>query len=569
VQLTAGQTIDQRYVLRGQLGRGGMATVYEAFDPKLNLPVVLKILPRQLAFDPSFVVRFRREGQTLARLTHPHIVRLYELGENEGDGLYYLVLEYLRGGTLKAQQGTLPWPADRVVDVLRPVALALDYAHQQPPPVVHRDLKPANILFGEHDRVVVSDFGLARMIAPDEARPRASDTTTWGSISGGAVLGTPAYMAPEQAEGYPAGEPADRYSLGIVAYELLVGVVPFLADTPQATLIQVVTKPLPLPSHLNPALEPALERVLLKALAKNPALRFASALEMVESLQAAARSPSIAVPDTDSMAARELETDPQPTPLTSPLPVPARRFLTGWFAAMGVLLALTVAVGAVLFSQSWVARQSVEPVPTEIAAPLASVAEQTLPTARPTTGPSTPPPQTAPATLVSPTAAPTIVPTPDAGQVWRTVLAELDTSWGHDWPRSIALLDGFLARVPDNTDAHDKLYSALVSFGQQLVADGSPEEGVRQLERAEALLPARTEAQGALEALTPLPAATPVRQAVAPVQVAPASTRQAIAPARAPQPVLPTPTLSKPTFLPPTSVQLPPTKPPFSPPAGR
>jgi serine/threonine protein kinase len=567
VQLTAGQTIDQRYVLRGQLGRGGMATVYEAFDPKLNLPVVLKILPRQLAFDPSFVVRFRREGQTLARLTHPHIVRLYELGENEGDGLYYLVLEYLRGGTLKAQQGTGPWSAARVVDVLRPVALALDYAHQQAPPVVHRDLKPANILFGEHDRVVVSDFGLARMIAPDEARPRAADMTTWGSISGGAVLGTPAYMAPEQAEGYPAGEPADRYSLGIIAYELLVGVVPFLADTPQATLIQVVTKPLPLPSQLNPAIEPALERVLLKALAKNPALRFASALELVESLEAASRGPSISVPDTDSRAAYELATDSQPTPLLSPIPVPARRSSTGRFAAIGVLLALTVAVGAVLFNQAWGARQSVEPVPTAIATPLASLAEQTVPTARPTAEPSTPTPEAALATL-SPTALPTLVPTPDAGQVWRTVLAELDTSWGHDWPRSIALLDGFLTRVPDNTDAQDKLYSALVIFGQQLVADGSPEDGVRQLERAEALVPARTEAQGVLEALTPLPTPTPAGQAVAPAPVAPTPIRQAIAPARAPQPALPTPTPAKLTFLPPTSVQSPPTKPPFSPPAG-
>jgi serine/threonine protein kinase len=148
VQLAPGQTIDQRYVLRGQLGRGGMATVYEAFDPKLDLPVVLKVLPRVLLADPSFVARFKREGRTLARLTHPHIVRLYDLVENAEAGLYYLVLEYLRGGTLKARQAPVPWSAERVAAMLQPVALAIDHAHQQQPPIVHRDLKPANIMFG-------------------------------------------------------------------------------------------------------------------------------------------------------------------------------------------------------------------------------------------------------------------------------------------------------------------------------------------------------------------------------------------------------------------------------------
>jgi hypothetical protein len=545
VHLEPGQTIDRRYVLRGQLGRGGMATVYEAFDPKLDMPVVLKILPRVLVADPTFVGRFRREGRTLARLTHPHIVRLYDLGENDGEVLYYLVLEYLRGGTLKARQGTEPWPVVRVVEVLRSIALALDYAHRQNPPIVHRDLKPANILFGDHDRAVVSDFGLARMIAPDQ--PRTSDMTTWGSITGGAVLGTPAYMAPEQAEGYPPDERADRYSLGVIAYELLVGVVPFLADTPQATLIQVVTKPLPLPSQLNPAIDSALERVLLKALARDPALRFDSALEFVESLESAGRGASHSMSDAH-LTAQDLTT------IRPPRWRPRRRLL----AATGALLAVVAFAGVVLGTRLSSGTNVAGPLATATPGLYAAVAEQPLPTVVPTPHPQ--------ATLtLAPTAAPTLEPTPDAVQIWRGVLAELDTTWGHDWARTITLLDESLARDPANAEAHDKLYAALVFSGQQLVADGATDEGVRRLERAETVAPERSEARDALQTLTPMstPTASPVpsRQVEAPV-------RPTIAPARAAQPAQPTPTPLKSAFQPPTPAPAPPTKPPFTPPGG-
>ncbi|HEY3061179.1 MAG TPA: serine/threonine-protein kinase [Chloroflexota bacterium] len=372
-QLVAGQTIDARYVLRGQLGRGGMASVYEAFDPKLDLPVVLKILPRQLAHDPTFVVRFRREGRTLARLTHPHVVRLYELGEDEDEGLYYLVLEYLRGGTLKARQGRTPWSIDRVAEIMRPVALAVDFAHRQERPVVHRDLKPANIMFGEHDRVVVSDFGLADMLASDETR---QSQTTWGSITAGAVLGTPAYMAPEQAEGKATGPAADRYALGVVAYELLVGAVPFLADTPQATLIQVLTKPLPLPSHLNPRIGRTVEDVLLKALARDPSLRFSSAIEFVESLEDAGRlTAPVVMPPAPEPRSAPIEDEPPP-------PLPVRR-PAGLLAAGGVLVALAVGAAALLFAQALGERDALQ----TLAQPTALVAPRPEPTRAPTEGP--------------------------------------------------------------------------------------------------------------------------------------------------------------------------------------
>ena len=282
IDLAPGATVSRRYVIKRKLGVGGMAEVHLAYDPKLDLDVALKVLPPALLADPSFLARFRREGQTLARLNHPHILRLYEIGEDPEVGLYYLVLEYLTGGTLKDRLTGTPWGVAEAVGVLRPVAAALDYAHQQTPAVVHRDLKPANIMFGDQGRVVVSDFGLARILAPEDAAADHSLSLSWGRY-----LGTPAYMAPEQVEGRPAIPAADRYALGVVTYELLAGGVPFAGETPEATLIQVATKPLPLPRERNPGLDEAAERVVLKALAKDPEARHLSGEALVAALESA------------------------------------------------------------------------------------------------------------------------------------------------------------------------------------------------------------------------------------------------------------------------------------------
>jgi serine/threonine protein kinase len=294
-QVAEGSTLGNRYIVKRSIGRGGMAAVYLAYDPRLDLDVALKVLPPFVAADPTFVSRFRREGQTLAALTHPYILRLYDIHEDEASALYFLVLEHLTGGTLKDRLTGSPWPLQDSLGVLVPVAEALDFAHGRPAPVVHRDLKPANVLFGEGDRVVVGDFGLARLLAPEgpdaagldgEERDRREASLSL-SLSGGQVMGTPAYMAPEQAEGLVATPACDLYALGVLAYELLTGTVPFLAETPQGTLMQVLTRPLPLPTVVNPTIDAPVERVLLKALAKDPANRFRSARELVQALLSA------------------------------------------------------------------------------------------------------------------------------------------------------------------------------------------------------------------------------------------------------------------------------------------
>ena len=236
--LAAGTAIGPYRILE-QVGRGGMATVYKAHHAALARNVAIKVLPTHLADDDVFRERFRAEAVTIAKLRHPNILAVYDYG-NE-NGIYYIVTEFVDGGTLADQLGK-PLPVDYAVRMLGPVASALDYAHARE--VIHRDIKPSNVLVGRDGNVIVSDFGLARML--EGSLPRLTQT--------GALVGTPEYMAPEQAAGESAGPAADRYALAVVAYEMLVGAVPFSADTPLATLLAHLHKPLPLPRVRNPQL---------------------------------------------------------------------------------------------------------------------------------------------------------------------------------------------------------------------------------------------------------------------------------------------------------------------------
>jgi hypothetical protein len=528
-----------------------MASVYEALDLDLDLPVVLKVLPPLLARDPNFVLRFQREGQTLARLTHPNIVRLYSVGWNEDDNLYYLVLEYLRGGNLKARQGTRPWSLERVVQVLRPVALAVDFAHHHETPVVHRDLKPANIMFGNHDRVVVCDFGLARMLEPDGDVSQTSNSP-WGPLTTDTILGTPEYMAPEQAEGRVPTSAVDRYALGVIAYELLVGTVPFRADTPRATLMQVLTRPLPLPSRANPDVNGRVEQALIKALARDPDRRYETATQFVESLAAARpRIHTIHDAGVDSVGGDERD-----------LPRRWRRRYPILLGALGLALA-TLVSGAVLLSPLvWQKAAPPDTVGTEVSPAPTAVSGAAL-AAGPTVVPTTTPAMIVTHVATSPptaTATPTPEPTlaPGVDQQWDHLQPQLDRAWGSaDWPTTISLLDDFLNGAPNFQPAVNKLYSALVISGKQLISAGETERGTAELERAAMLDPDRSDAQDALLALTPTPAPAPTpRPVVIPtaVQLRPTTAVQ----------VVPTPTASKPPFTPPPL----PTKPPFTPPTG-
>lgn len=258
------------YQILGELGQGGMATVYRAYQPALEREVALKILPEFLLAEPGFKTRFHREAVAVARLQHPNILSVFDHGEHEG--VTYIVSEYIEGGTLAARLGA-PIQLDYCVRMLRPIADALDYAHGEG--VVHRDVKPSNILLDRRGVPILSDFGLARL-----AETRDSERLT----QTGATVGTPTYMAPEQCAGEEAGPPADIYALAVIAYEMITGRVPFTAPTPLGVMSAHQLKPPPSPRKMNPSLPAVVEEPMLAGLAKDPADRPATATDFVEAL---------------------------------------------------------------------------------------------------------------------------------------------------------------------------------------------------------------------------------------------------------------------------------------------
>jgi eukaryotic-like serine/threonine-protein kinase len=307
-----GRILDGRYRLGSLLGVGGMARVYLASDRVLERPVAVKVLSPPYAQDPVFVERFRREARSAARLSHPNIVAVFDSGADADQ--HYLVMEYVPGQSLAellASRGRLAprWAAGLGAEV----CAALAAAHTQG--LVHRDVKPANVLVGDDGRVKVADFGIVKA---------AATATLTGT---GTVLGTAAYLSPEQAQGGPVDARSDLYSLGCVLYELLCGRPPFGSGadgSPVAVATRHLHQPAEPPSARNPLVDASLDAVVLTALAKEPAQRYQSAIDMQDALEQVLAGDGMAAgPGSPRAAAVPTEPLPAPPSRTGVLPAPA------------------------------------------------------------------------------------------------------------------------------------------------------------------------------------------------------------------------------------------------------
>jgi serine/threonine-protein kinase len=269
-----------KYDIQERLGRGGMAEVYKGYHASLDRHVAIKILHSFLADDPEFKNRFEREARNVAKLKHPNIVQVYDFDYDEPTDRFYMVMELVEGPTLKdrlltlTDQGQL-LPLKESLRIVREAAGALAYAHSRN--MLHRDVKPANLMLDRDSRVVLTDFGIAKIV-----------TGVQLTQSGG-MVGTPAYMAPEQGLGEPGDERSDLYSLGVILYQLVTGQLPYDAETPLAIILKHLNTPTPSARAVNAALPASVDRVISRAIAKEADDRYQSANEFIEDLTLAER----------------------------------------------------------------------------------------------------------------------------------------------------------------------------------------------------------------------------------------------------------------------------------------
>lgn len=278
-----GQTIGGRYRIESLLGQGGMSAVYRGVDPNLRRTIAIKLIHPHLASDPEFVRRFEEEAAAVAALRHPNIIQVYDF--NHDDDTYYMVLEFVEGETLAARLQHLRTanrrlPLDEALTLMATVSEAVHNAHERS--LIHRDLKPANVMLDATGRPVLMDFGLAKIVGGSK------QTAT------GAIMGTPAYISPEQVRGEKPDRRTDVYALGIMLFEVVSGQVPFDADSALTLMLKHVNEPPPDIRTLNPAVPERVAQLIEKAIAKDPADRFQTAHALAESLRRAATAPEAA-----------------------------------------------------------------------------------------------------------------------------------------------------------------------------------------------------------------------------------------------------------------------------------
>ncbi len=421
-----------RYTIKERLGRGGMASVYLAHDPRFEREVAIKILPQEVADDTTFRQRFEREARAIAALEHPAIVPVYDFAEENGQP--YIVMRLMKGGSLAERIKNGPLSLLEAGRILERLAQALDAAHQRG--IIHRDLKPGNILFDEYDNAYLSDFGIAHIAG------------SGSTLTGTGVIGTPAYMSPEQVQG---GEKLDArsdvYSLGIILYQMLTGQAPYQADTPARVMMaHILDTPTPILS-LQPDLPPECETIIQKALAKNREERYDSAGALAADfnalLRAAAPTPisppayqsastvkarpvvaqeAVSPPETPTGVARQVHAMPPPTQTAST----ASRFPIWIFVVGGLaLFGLLSTGGWFLFQSGRSTPPPLSPTSNNLAisasqTAVAMAAEQSSPTASPQPSKTTPPqpsdtpaplPSNTPTPMPQPSDTPTVMPT--------------------------------------------------------------------------------------------------------------------------------------------------------------
>ena len=483
VSLPSGSTLG-RYRIRDQIGRGGMATVFKALDPRLKREVAIKVLPSYYTEDPTFVDRFTQEAQAIAQLNHPNIVTIHDFGEDKG--FTYIVTDFVPGGTLQDKLFGKPLSLDETLTYMKPLAGALDHAHSEG--IIHRDLKPANVLLDAQSQPILADFGLARMLEGASRFTLAQQ-----------VLGTPQYMSPEQALGGDIDHRSDLYSFGVMIFEMLVGQPPFQANSPTATMMAHIHQPPPLPTVLNPELDPVLAPALLKSLYKDRDSRFSTATMMIDALERGGQAdggsggqPTLAIstdPETIALPKDGVDTEIADRAATVQDRPPTRR---RWIMVALALVVVSAAIGILTVSSDGdpppiQETPSPGPVPTSTSLVVAVPPE---PTATPEATPeATPQPTATPEAAPVPTATPEVTPQPTAIptlgvspieiiQAWERKLAQIRSRLvllRHLNPESdivakfrtreelVALTEGYLKRryLRDEIFEAEELYKSL------------------------------------------------------------------------------------------------------------